>query len=311
MDRLAICVPTYDHPQVVEQIICYCAGYLKENGVDIYYYDSSTDDRTKQIIKDMNDKGFDNIYHIPVSSDLDYGQKIDLIFSGQGLEKDYDYIWPVKDRAIFNEYMVRLVMDRLSGGLEPDVVVTLMSEDIFAGYYIDIDSPVELYKLFGKQTTSLGTVIYNRNTILKDYIYGDSVKAPKYRRDFWHYDFLYKKMAEMPKVVISIISKKGAGSAESGAAQGSGWQKSIWEIWIEEWIQQNYDLPDIYSPYKLLVIKDTTSISEILGDRETFVKLYEDGLLTKEIYEKYADMWCFVTDVPTGEIEKIANGLAD
>lgn len=308
MSRLAICVPTYNHPDVVEQIISYSASYLKNNGVDIYYYDSSTGNETKQIIDGIRNKGFDNVYRIDVSPELNFGQKVDLIFSGYGLTKEYDYIWPVKDRIIHIEYTIRLVLDRLYRTPEADVVVVLVSGDLFGGFYIDIDSPAELYRMFGKQTTSIGTVIYNRSSMLGDYKYGESFSAPKYRNDFWHYDFLYKKLAGTENPVISIISKKGAVTAESSAAEESGWRSNLWQIWIEEWIQLNYGLPDIYSADKLLVIKDTTSIDEIFGSVKTLEKLHSDGLLTKDIYMKYKDMWGFVTTVPQSEIEKIANG---
>ena len=306
--KLAVCVATFDHPRVVEHIICYCVRYLRDLGIDIYYYDSSSNDETKEIIRTINNKGFDNVFHIPVSPDLIFGQKVDLILSGYGLEKDYEYIWPIKDRLIHNEFAMQLVLERINKEPTPDILVVLMLGDYFGGYYIDINSPVELYKLFGKQTTSIGTVIYNRNTMLDGYVYGESSNAPRYRNDFWHYDFMYKKMAAMPSPVISIISKENACTAESNAAPESGWRKSIWQVWIEEWIQCNFELPDIYTPYKLHVIKDTTSIAEIMGSRETFIKLHEDGLLTKEIYEKYADMWDYVTTVPAEEIKKIAYG---
>ncbi len=115
-------------------------------------------------------------------------------------------------------------------------------------------------------------------------------------------------MAEKPDSVISIISPKGAGAVESKPAEESGWRKSIWQVWIDEWIRCNFELSEIYSPYILHVIKDTTSIDEIMGSRETLIKLREDGLLTGKIYEKYADMWEYVTDVPAEEIKEIAYG---
>lgn len=308
MSRLAICVPTFNHPRVVEHIICYSAAFLKNNGVDIYYYDSSTGDETKQIIDGIRNKGFDNVYHIDVSPELNFGQKVDLIFSGYGLTKEYDYIWPVKDRIIHVEYTLQLVLDRCNKTPEADVLVVLASGDLFSGYYVDIDAPSELYKLFGKQTTSIGTVVYNMRSMLGDYEYGTSLSAPRYKNDFWHFDHLYRKLARMSDPVISIISKEGAVAAESNAAGESGWRRNLWKIWIEEWIQLNYELPDIYAPHKLQVIKDTTSINEIFGSEETLEKLYEDGLLTTDIYYEYEDMWDYVTTVPKKAIEKIARG---
>ena len=306
--KLAICVPTYDHPDVVEQIILYCVKYLKENDVDIYYYDSSDNDETKRIINGVRDKGFDNVYRIEVTPDHDFGNKVDLILSGAGLEREYEYIWPIKDRTICSEYLLKLVLDRIGGNLKPDVIIALMLGNVFEGYHIDIDSPVELYKLFAKQTTSLETVIYSTGTILKEYEYGESVNVAKYRNDFWHYDFLYQKLAKLGNPVISIISKEGATNVLTAAAKDSGWKDRIFEVWIDEWVKVNLDLPDMYTPYKLQVIKDTASMDEILGSVEVYERLKDQGILTPEVFEKYKDMWEYVTTFSADEIRAIVTG---
>ena len=308
MGKLAICVPTRDHAEVVEQIVCYSIEYLYRNGTDIYYYDSGKGDDTRRIVTALNEKGYDNIYRVAVPGELSFGQKVDMILSGYGLKEDYDYIWPIKDRTICNEEMLRLVLARASAEPAADVMISLTLGDIFEGDHIDIDSPLELYRLFAKQTTSLETAIYNTKTILKDYEYGLCAKAEKHQDDFWHYMFLYNALAGMDHPVISIISKDGACNMVSSEAKGSGWRDRVFEVWVDEWVKLNYELPDLYSPCKLQAIKDTTSIEEILGTREVFERLHADGILTAETFEKYESLWQFVTPVPVEEIRKIAMG---
>ena len=306
MKKLAVCVPTKDHADIVEQILLYSAGYLKDNGVDIYYYDSSENEKTRDLIKGLNKKGFYNVYYINVSSDKSYGRKIDRIFSGYGLKDEYEYIWPMKDRTICNEEMLKILLARIDH--RADVVISLSFGNIFEGDYIDVDSPADMYGTFAKQTTSLETVIYNMTTVLKGYRSGFAGSVPKYQDDFWHYHYLYNRLADMTDTVISVVSKEGACNVISSITPESFWHRSFLEVWIEEWIQLNYELPEIYSPHKLRVIKETTSIGELLGDKEVFVKLHNEGILTGETYQKYADMWEYVTNVPVEEIEKIALG---
>ena len=60
MKKLAICVPTYKHVDVVKEILLYSNGYLKKHGVDIYYYDSSENDDLHRIIEQYNLSGVDS-----------------------------------------------------------------------------------------------------------------------------------------------------------------------------------------------------------------------------------------------------------
>ncbi|MEE3495375.1 MAG: hypothetical protein VZR06_09445 [Butyrivibrio sp.] len=306
MSKLAICVPTYNRPDVVEEILLYSAEYLKKHDVDMYYYDSGDTGDVEALVDKHNLKGYDNVHYIRVPSDYLYGDKIDLIYSGEGLKKEYDYIWPIKERIIPNERMLELVLERCDG--EADAIISLTLGDIYEGDTFDFHSPVDVYRYFGKQTTSLETVIYNTKTMLGDYVFGESKNSAKHKNDFWHYWFLYDKLSKLDNPVIAVVSKDGAYNMQSSVPAGNNWRKRIFEVWIEEFIKINFELPDIYSAYKTQVIKNTVSIEELLGSRNTFVELHNEGILTAEVFDKYKDFWTFVTDVPVEEIKKISCG---
>lgn len=305
MNKLAICVPTVNHAEVVESVLNYGIDFLQEHGVDIYYYDSSEDDSTRRVIENLNMRGYHNVYHIALPQDSSYGEKVDMIFAGEGLEKDYDYTWPIKDRKMCNENMLRFVLERCNG--DTDIVVPLCLGDFFEGYYCDMYSVVDFYRLFAKQVTSLETIVYNRRTVLEQYQFGLSVQAPKYQNDFWHYFFIYHRLADMQNVVISLVNEQNAYLMTSPLGKPL-WTKRIFEVWIEEWIRVNYELPEIYSPHKMQVIKDTASITELLGKRETFIELHKKGILMPDVYNRYVGMWEYVTNVAPEEIRKIASG---
>lgn len=304
MCKLAICVATVGKIQAVEEVLKYSIGYLNQYDVDIYYYDSGRGKEIKELIERIKSEGYGNIYHIPVDFNFSYGEKIDLIYSGYGLVKDYEYIWPIKDRVICNELMLKLVLKRCER--RADIIVSLSLGEIFESDSIDITSPVELYSVFAKQTTSLETVIYNRHTMLRGYRFGESKNAPKHQNDFWHYHFIYNNLAKMENPIIGIVSKDGAYNMRSSVPQESGWINRALEVWIDEWVRINFELPDIYTPYKAKAIKDTTSLDELLGNMDIFIKLHEQGILNKETYNRYEDMWEFVTPISKDEIRRIA-----
>lgn len=303
-NKLAILVPTCNRPETVREVLHFSATYLKNNGVDIYYYDSSETSLTEEMIREMNDQKYDNVHYIPVLDSLSYGEKIDLLFSRYGIEKEYDYIWPMKDRVICNEKMLRMVLARCDG--EADVIISLGLGDIYEGDRCDLYLPVDLYRLFGKQTTSLETVIYNTNTILNGYKFGECEAAPSHRNNFWQFDVLYRRLSLLERPVIGIVSKADAYNINTSEKVESYWSEKIFEVWIEEWIRENFELPDIYSKDKLFVIKDTASIMELLGNYKRFEKLHSQGMFNFETFKKYEGMWEYVTNIPVDELRKLS-----
>lgn len=50
MTSIALCIPTYQRHECVNEFLCEYAGYYQKYGIDIYYYDSSPDDLTFSIV---------------------------------------------------------------------------------------------------------------------------------------------------------------------------------------------------------------------------------------------------------------------
>lgn len=303
MGKLAICVPTLNRTDVVEEVLAYCAGYLKKYDVDIYYYDSGEKNDLQRIVGEYRCAGY-SIYYVEVPADYMYGDKIDYIFAGKGRDKDYDYIWPIKDRNIPNERMLELVLERCDG--KSDIVVSLTLGNIYEGEKFNFNSPIDLYRYFARQITSLETVVYNTRTMFDDYVFGDSKKCSKAKNDFWHYWYVFNKLAQIDEPLIAVVSREGAINMHSSVPSGNNWRKRIFDVWIEEFIRINYELPDIYSVYKTKVIKDTVSIPELLGTEQNFIELHNEGILTAEVFKKYECFWEFVTNVPIEVISRIA-----
>ena len=248
------------------------------------------------------------MWTVSVSSEYLYGDKIDLIFSREGLVKEYEYIWPIKDRTIPNEAMLELVLNRCDG--RADIIVSLGLGDIYEKDKCELRAPENLYRYFARYITSLETVIYSTKTMLCDYRVGSIGDCTKAQNDFWHYWFIFDRLAYLNNVVISLASKEGAYNLISSVPVANNWRKRIFEVWIDEFIEVNYKLPDIYSPYKTIAIKESVSMGELLGRKQSFIELSNEGIFTREVYEKYRDFWELVTCVPSDAIRRIAYGEA-
>ena len=104
-NKVACCYLTHEHPEVVDEVLdAVCEEYGKR-GIDIYVYDSSEDDDTKEVVEKYVSKGLCDLYYVPIQFTKGKNggnEKYLYVLSGFGLEGDYDYIWPSKDRCWYS-----------------------------------------------------------------------------------------------------------------------------------------------------------------------------------------------------------------
>ena len=87
---MAVCIPTYERKDIVEDFLNTCYESYTAAGIDLYFYDSSMGDDTERLIQSWLPKG--RLYYIRMPSDMHPNAKAYKIFQGFGLEKDYDFI---------------------------------------------------------------------------------------------------------------------------------------------------------------------------------------------------------------------------
>ena len=163
--KIASCVLTYKGADIIDDVLANCVEYYYEEGIDIYYFDASVDDSTKQIIDKYRANGYTNLYHLhmPDASSLDRTTKM---MSGELFNKKYDYIWPSKNRSYLSKEGIRDILQVIR--MKPDVVVC-MPDDNDQTAIIQYTDPVQLYHDTAWIMTSLDTVLYKKDTIFDNY----------------------------------------------------------------------------------------------------------------------------------------------
>lgn len=53
MEKIAICVPTFNRPLVIRELILKCCRYFENLDYDLYIYDSSDNDETWSVCKNL------------------------------------------------------------------------------------------------------------------------------------------------------------------------------------------------------------------------------------------------------------------
>ncbi len=303
-DLIAMEVVTYNHPDVVADVLENCAEHYKRCGVEIYYYDSSTNDETRKLIKEYISRGYDNLIHIPLEPGMWPYAKRDMIYAGVGLRRKYKYTWLSKDRAWLEESALVEVLEAASGNY--DVILTATRP----GDVNYMDSAREFYYRWAPISTSMNVALLNTETILKNFQIPNYPEGyPRYLSDFGHYFFMFEGLARLDKPRIARLEmNKRIHQSELAV---STWENDVFEVWKNSWIKVNDMLPEIYDPYKDYVIKKVVSLPYILAERNRLMDLHNKGILTPETLPQALNNWERISDIPKEVVIAIANGEYD
>ena len=308
---VALCYLTHNHPDVIQEVFENALDEYRSHGIDVFIYDDSDDDKTKELTVEYMAKGYENLYYVDAHGLVNGDHKYLVVIKGAGLPKEYDYIWPCKDRVWFSGNF----LDKLCEGMdEGNDVVFGLSEDsrwetlscVYKAYYTDAG---EFYRKYASFSTNWECLIRKRETML-DPIDWDFYRE-KYGVDencnFNQTLTLYIRISEMDSFKAKIC-RFGENDRMISEKAFSAWNQKLFELWIDKWVSANFRLPSIYDKYKAAAIKSETNHPELFGALDRLMTFRMEGRLTPEIYEKYKDVWHFVTDIDPACIEMIAKG---
>lgn len=299
MKKIAMCVLTYNHAEVVDKVLNFCVQDYYELGIDIYYYDGSEGDDTKNVIEKYIAKGYDNIYYIRESGGVP--KRFEMICKGEQLVHEYKYIWISKDRSFCIKPSLEKIVDATDSDSDVIFLGTIKAEGLCDKEY---DDHVSFYGDWGWLATSMDTAIYKQESMLMDYYDG------KYENIFGlHYQLLFCKLAELENIKIRVLYDD---IRISGLPEiKSVWHDQIFTIWKDDWIRVNELLPACYDPYKKIVIKCGATLPWLLGGIDRLIELHDEGILVPERLGEIEQNWEMVSDVPFSKVVEIANGTYD
>ena len=301
--NVAMCIPTYNRANVVEDTLSRgIQGYTKM-GIDLYYYDISDDDETRKVVEKYINMGYHNIKYMKISPDIN---RTALMYTRKCLDKEYDYIWPVKDRVWFEEPTLRAVEKAMKEGHDLIFLGVLWSyghPGIGTKIY---DIAKEFYLDWGYLVTSIDVNIYRRESMLDMLTYEELLN---YNPSFTHFQIVFQQLAEGKKSVKSLVGNDIV--AYNSQLVTSGWKKEAFITWEDRWIDVNEKLPECYNEYKDEVIKHAGRLPWIFGTVDSLIEFKECGALAPENLDSVLKNWDRVSDIPKEKVVDIANGKYD
>lgn len=308
--KMAVCIPTYERSEVVADVLQHCAGVYRRYGLDVYYYDSSRDNRTKEVIESYQKAGYDNLHYIWVDPEVPLTvrpYKFEQAFKMTGIRKEYEYMWYLRDRCWCEEKTLRLIYRAMAE--EHDLIFLDVGHPDEAEELLICNDADIFYHRCGDYATSMDTVIYNVKAMLKDDFNMEKF-LQKYsgecRLYFPHFILIFEQLAKKKRPDICLLSGKNMGIIHSRKGH-SGWNDERLKIWAECWVQANEVLPECYTD-RGDIIKRTASFPWILGDVNLLAELHDKGILTPEYFEEIKECWKKVSDIPVQVLREIAYG---
>ena len=311
---VACCYLTHDHPDIINKTLESSLPALSENGIDVCVYDDSSDEVTKSIVYRFIEEGYRNLYYVDIHKAIHGNHKMLLLLQGFGLPRKYDYIWPIKDRIIFNSACIGRLRKTIDRGYDVIQIADEsqrwdISKRVDKDEYTDI---TEFYLKYLMIATDWEGTVRKWSTML------EPIDWDKYEREygidinccFIQPMSLFSRLAEMEGPGIGIVRYDRDERTIIGN-EGQGWRSNMYEIWIDRWITCNFRLPSIYDPYKMDAIRSQTGLYELFGSPGMLMKYHDMGLFTETEYNRYSRIWPMVTDIPSDILKMIALGQTD
>ena len=305
--KIAYCIPTYNHPDVIEDVLEKVGFLYKKFDIDVYIYDSSEDNRTYWVIKHLVDRGMDHLYYVKIDTQIGLDEKLIKIFQGYGLKKKYKYLWMVKDRVYVPENTLQLLAYETEREYDVIFLDAAISEEKISMMKQVYCDPAEFYNVAGCLATSMNTTIFHCDRLLKNIDWDDFRKRYFFEGEnqYDHFTVLFHTIGVKKDVKVRLLCGDQVQFCESDLGK-SLWIKRTFQIWGNLWPRVNEALPACYKKYKKKVIKEAASLPWILGSIDILLILKEKGCLSPEIYEIFKDNWKNISNVSLTDFKYIA-----
>lgn len=246
--KLAVIIPTANRPESIEYYLQTIIEKFDDYGIDFIVYDSSNDEKTKDIVKKYQKKGYGCLKYERFDGEYD-GYAIDnkVIEAYKSHCDRYEYLWLMRDGLIINipmcastiyEFMVQkydLII--INDYCRASNVVAPVTE------YTDCS---EVFRDQIHQMTALGMSIVSSAFIQK--IIKNQPLDKTLNWGMWQPIAFYHYFAKHPAKIVSYIGTLFLPNIVT--RKNAFWTRHLLWQWAERWYTMIDRLPVVYNRYK-------------------------------------------------------------
>lgn len=300
---LAVCIPTYKRCCVVQDFLERAAELYFRAGIDLYYYDSSPDRDTEQLVRSWMERFPNHIFYIRIPEHVHANMKVYKIFQLYGMRKTYDFIWVCNDAIRFTGPVLTQILSCLDRQYDMIEVNTRDVERLGTRVYEDRNA---YFQDCAWELTLFGAAILNADTMLRgvDWVYYEQKYQKTELVNFSHVSFYFTRICKLKQFRALHMSVDPREFSSSIYKKGPGWYRDAAFIFCEAWVSTIEDLPECYTG-KAEVMKKPGGYS-MLKDEKSFLTLRGEEVFSLKILWKYRDKWTKVCGVPVWKLYLIA-----
>lgn len=285
--KTAVLMPTYNRKMVLEDTLTACLDLYNKFNFDVYVFDSSEDDESYNVIKELKIK-YVNLYYIRFGNLMECNCKMFEAIRGFHLKKDYDYVYVCGDANSLTEIALNRIYPYLQEGVD---LVNIREDKITkTTEFNDANS------YFNNELASVGTwwaIICNKRTLLnmnEDEWNNAIAKWLKAEYNpFEHIGFWFDRLAQCKtlRIVEPLIGEKPTDILRrSKYKKESGWILDALEVMTIVHPKVIFALPDIYTGKKEYIRKWLLMDRIFFNESQYFYRLkLNKGFTTKDYYK--------------------------
>lgn len=302
--NIALCIPTRNSAAMVQDFLERCSSHYIGTGIDIYYYDSSEDDATKEVVCGW-EKNKNHIHYIRMPAETTLAEKQLHILMGRGLKKSYDFLSLSNDSTQYSAKVIQQIVNGIC--LEYDFIVYSNDKELKTRTYTNPD----LFLLeCGRWSMHLGGSMMNVHTMLNEVDwdayrnlfdpvsgeYSDVISMGAY------YGFYFRRFLEMPsfRAMHLEIERRSL----SPLKRRSMYYNMVIPYLCEGWVRTFRQIPDEYTN-KWIVCRATAS-QYVSGTKSAFLLLRSQKQYYISHFFQYWSVWKKITPVPRRSLFWIA-----
>lgn len=299
MANIALCIPTYERHECVYEFLHEHSEYYRKYGMDIYYYDSSPDDRTYLVVSEYCEKAT-GIYYVRMPVEMHSNAKVYKIFQQYGLKKDYDFIWVCNDAIRYSERAISEIVGKIDVSYD---IIEVDYEDVeHLGLKIYEDRDLYLRDCAWKLTL-YGAALLNVHTMLSG-VDWSAYEEKFFKREvinFSHVSLYFNRIAEMGRFRALHIPVESDEFKSSQHKKHPGWHNDTFFIFCESWVNTIERLPECYENKKEAILKHGI-YTPFLKNVRAFETWKVEGIFSFAVFCRYIKQWKKVCNVPVGRI---------
>ncbi len=259
--KLCVCMPTCNRSTCIERILKEELELLSRMGIDICIYDSSTDERTKQLVSNYQREGWGNLYYKHIDYAVHPNKKAYLIFK-EAENTGYDYIWMIHDHTYCNdEKGLRYILQALERDYD-FYLLNMQSKGFRMKEIKDLDD----FLLLGAwPLNSFGASILKVDSFIKgtDWRAVSEKYLKKKTLNYAHVGFYFERASQIEDIKICRLELPREYFLDFLRYEKTSWDKETIRICTECWGSNILKLPDVYKKkYEALKTQDKWFLSK-------------------------------------------------